>query len=318
MPRGTQFGISIVDLSIMINTLCIIGVGLIGGSFAHAVKRAGQCKRIVGYGRNKASLEKAVALGAIDAFSLQLDEVASDADVILLATPLGAMADIMTALKDLISEDTIITDVGSAKACVLDSVARVFGSMPQNFVAGHPIAGTENSGVEAAFPELFANRRVILTPTDKTSKKALATVRHLWESTGAMVTQMDAKHHDEVLAATSHLPHVLAFTLVDTLAQLSERQEIFEYAAGGFRDFTRIASSDPLMWQDICIDNKNAILKVIQAFEDNLQKLKQAIKNEDSASIRQVFQSAKQARDEYRLKLAEQDRPDSIGKNTSS
>jgi prephenate dehydrogenase len=171
--------------------------------------------------------------------------------------------------------------------------------VPAWFVPGHPIAGTERSGVEASFAELYRGKRVILTPTASTAAAALQRVRAMWEATGAVVNEMEVRHHDEVLAATSHLPHVLAFTLVESLARMSEQREIFEYAAGGFRDFTRIASSDPVMWRDICLANGDAILQMIDRFSGDLQQLADAVRSHDGERLQAVFTSAKQARDRF-------------------
>jgi prephenate dehydrogenase len=198
-----------------------------------------------------------------------------------------------------ISEKTVITDVGSAKASVVADAMAVFGKLPANLVPGHPIAGTEQSGVEASFAELFDQRRVILTPTEASSADAVTTVRQLWELSGADVIEMSVEHHDAVLAATSHLPHMLAYTLVDSLARQDDSQEIFDYAAGGFRDFTRIASSDPQMWHDICLANREALLESLETFSGDLNSLAEAIRNQDTNRLLEIFQNAKRRRDEF-------------------
>jgi len=221
------------------------------------------------------------------------------ADVVVVATPVGAVEAVFRAIAPQLVPETILTDVGSTKASVVAAARAAFGELPANFVPGHPIAGTEQSGVEASFAELFENRRVILTPTEKSAPEAVAKVRAMWEQAGAEVVQTNIEHHDEVLAATSHLPHLLAFSLVDTLATLDDKQEIFEYAAGGFRDFTRIASSDPEMWHDICLHNEPALLKMLERFEADLDKLRQAIADNNSAYLLQVFTRAKAARDQF-------------------
>ncbi len=284
---------------IVIKRVCIIGVGLIGGSFARALRQENLCEVIVGSGRRKANLIKALELGVIDEYNTDIQQASRDADLVVVATPLGAMPKVFTELKKSINKDCIMTDMGSAKACVLKSANDVFGHIPDNFVLAHPIAGTENSGVEASFAELFENRRVILTPVKSTSSSAINLVRRLWEKMGASVTEMSVEHHDEVLAATSHLPHVLAYSIVDTLATMSEKQEIFKYAAGGFKDFTRIASSDPVMWRDICLDNNQAILTMIDLFQSDLNQLKQSIQEKNSEQILKIFKNAKQARDQF-------------------
>ncbi len=280
-----------------IHRLCIIGVGLIGGSLACALKRAGAVGEVIGAGRRAEPLRKALQLGVIDRFELALEQAVAQADMVVVAVPLGAMGAVFAALAGRLPADCVLTDVGSAKGSVLGDVRRVFGQAPANFVPGHPIAGTERSGVEAAFAELFRGRKVILTPLVETAAAALERVRQMWQLTGADVVEMGVHHHDEVLAATSHLPHMLAYTLVDTLARLDDRAEIFRYAAGGFRDFTRIASSDPQMWRDICLANRACLLDVIDLFTCDLAYLAEAIKAADSAAIMAVFERAKHARD---------------------
>jgi len=282
-----------------IKRLCIIGVGLIGGSVARALRNANVVNHIVGAGRDAAHLATAKKLGVIDEYTTDFADAASDADVVLIATPLGAIQGVMAAIKPVVTADTVITDVGSAKECVIDNFRTVFGELLPGFVPGHPIAGTEQSGVEASFAELFQERRVILSPHAKTSTRALDTVRQLWQTCGAVVVEMEAHHHDEVLAATSHLPHMLAFALVDTLARMNDRREIFEYAAGGFRDFTRIASSDPDMWHDIFMSNRKEIVKVLQAFNADLHRLTQAVENGESDFLKETFRRAKSARDKF-------------------
>jgi len=279
--------------------MCIIGVGLIGGSLARAARHAGAVGEVVGCGRTAEHLQRAVDLGVIDRFYTDPAEAVTGADLVVLAVPLGAMEAILAAIRDHLSASAVVTDVGSAKASVVRAAEAVFGVLPPRFVPGHPIAGTERSGVEASFAELFQERRVILTPTRDTDPEALSQVRSLWEATGAEVVDMDIAHHDEILAATSHLPHVLAYTLVDTLAGMGEREEIFEYAAGGFRDFTRIASSDPLMWRDICLANGDAILAVVDQFRAELSEVVEAIRGGDGAELLEIFERAKAARDRY-------------------
>jgi prephenate dehydrogenase len=283
----------------VIGRLCIVGVGLIGGSLARALRLAGSVGSVVGTGRRREPLEKALELGVIDAFDLELRRAVESADVVVVAVPLLAMEPVLTGMADALRPGAIVTDVGSAKASVVATARRALGGRPVRFVAGHPIAGTERSGVEASFASLFQRRRVILTPEADTDPEALATVRDMWAVTGAEVVLMDPAHHDEVLAATSHLPHLLAYALVDTLARMEERTEIFRFAAGGFRDFTRIASSDPTMWHDICVANRDAILGMIARFRDDLDRLTDAIRRRDSEHIRAVFGRAKAARDRF-------------------
>ncbi|MDT8388349.1 MAG: prephenate dehydrogenase/arogenate dehydrogenase family protein [Thiogranum sp.] len=283
----------------MIRRLCIIGVGLIGGSLARALRAAGEVEEIVGASRNAAHLQKAVDLGVIDRYETDLSAAVKGADMVFVSVPLGAMRAAFEAIRGSLDTGAVVTDAGSAKGSVVEDVQSVFASVPAWFVPGHPIAGTEESGVEASSAELYRGRRVILTPLPETRVEATVRVRTMWEATGAVVREMDVKHHDEILAATSHLPHLLAFTLVESLARMSEKREIFEYAAGGFRDFTRIASSDPVMWRDICLANRDAVLDLLHHFGKDLDVLASAIRNRDEKSILQLFQDAKAARDAF-------------------
>lgn len=283
----------------MIERLTIIGVGLIGGSLARALKSANAVKEVVGTSRDSQHLQQALDLGVIDRIEMDLGAAVSDAEMVVVAVPVGAMETIFAKIAPHLSADAVVTDVGSTKASVVEVAKKAFGELPAGFVPGHPIAGTEKSGVEASIADLFRQRRVILTPTETSSADAISKVRAMWEMTGAIVTETSVSHHDEVLAATSHLPHLLAFALVDTLATMDDKQEIFEYAAGGFRDFTRIASSDPLMWHDICVHNEPALLKILDRFESDLDRLREAIANNDSDYLLQVFSRAKAARDQF-------------------
>ncbi len=283
----------------LIKRLVIIGVGLIGGSLALALKRKQVCNEIVGCGRNIENLQKAIELNIIDRYTTDLIEAVHDADMIMLAVPLSMMAAVFQTIQPHLSENAIITDAGSAKACVILDAQRYLAEKYSNFVAGHPIAGTEKSGATAAFAELYDNRRVILTPTMDTNPQAHEKVRQMWQLAGAQVVDMDVTSHDQVLAATSHVPHILAYSLVDTLAMMNERVAIFENAAGGFRDFTRIASSNPKMWHDICLSNHVAVLDVLAKFNQNLTILTQAIEQEDSETIMQIFTRAKVERDKF-------------------
>jgi len=284
----------------VIRRLCVIGVGLIGGSLARALRAAGFCSEVVGAGRDPTHLQRAVELGVIDRFDTDLAAAVDGADMVLVAVPLGAMEPVFTAIRGHLAAGAVLTDAGSAKGSVITAARNAFGELPPGFVPGHPIAGTEQSGVEASFPELYRDRRVILTPLATTDPAATARVRAMWEAAGARVVEMEPEHHDEVLAATSHLPHVLAFTLVESLARLHhDKKEIFEYAAGGFRDFTRIASSDPVMWRDICLANGDAIQYMIDRFIGDLQTLSQAVHAHDGQQLLDIFTAAKAARDRF-------------------
>ncbi len=285
----------------LIRRLCIIGVGLIGGSLARALREASAVGEVVGAGRGEDNLRAAVRLGVVDRYDTDVSRAVADADVVVVAAPLGAISSVLRAIAPHLAPDCVLTDVGSAKGSVVADVERIYGAIPPHFVPGHPIAGTEKSGVEASFATLFQRRRVILTPLAETAVTAYRLIRRMWELTGAEVVDMGVRHHDAVLAATSHLPHVLAYTLVDTLARLDDRAEVFRYAAGGFRDFTRIASSDPQMWHDICVANREQLLEMLTLFSADLAQLTEAIRSDDRAAILAAFQRAKRARDNLYL-----------------
>ncbi len=283
----------------MIERLCIIGVGLIGGSLALALRQAGAVGHVIGCNRSTESLATARELGIIDAGETDPVRAAAGADLVVVAVPMLAMEGVFRAIAPAISPATVLTDAGSTKGHVIRAAAAAFGQVPPRLVPGHPIAGTEQSGPAAAFPELYRGRRVILTPVAHTDPTATARVRWMWEQAGAQVEAMEIEHHDEVLAATSHLPHMLAYSLVDALARMEEHREIFRFAAGGFRDFTRIASSDPQMWHDICLTNRDQLLKMLSRFGSDLQRLSAAIDAGDSATVLEIFSRAKTARDRY-------------------
>ena len=282
-----------------IHRLAVIGVGLIGGSLARALRRAGYVEEVVGCGRGRANLEEALALGVIDRYTHDVGEAVAGADMVFLAVPLGAMRETLAALAGRLDPGAVVTDGGSAKGSVVEDCRAVFGEVPPFFVPGHPIAGTENTGVAASFPELYVNRRVILTPLAETSPQALERVEAMWRACGADVTRMGLEHHDEVLAATSHLPHMLAFSLVDALARMKENDEIFLYAAGGFRDFTRIASSNPVMWRDICVANRHALGDMMERYMAEMAELAECVRRGDGERLLEIFTRAKAARDRY-------------------
>lgn len=287
----------------MIERLCIVGVGLIGGSLARALREAGVVGEIVGAGRDAAHLQLGVDLGVLDRYHTDPAQAVRGADCVVVATPLGAIGGILEAIREHVEPNVVITDVGSSKRGVADDARAALGDRIANFVPGHPIAGTEKSGITASFPDLFRGRRVILTPLQENRPETVARVRAMWEAAGSTVTEMGLEHHDLVLAATSHLPHMLAYTLVDTLARMDEQAEIFDYAAGGFRDFTRIASSDPVMWRDVCLSNRTAILDLIGRFQADLTALAEAIEAGHDEVLSTVFMRAKEARDRYAERL---------------
>lgn len=285
----------------MFDRLCIIGVGLIGGSIARAARLHGLSQHIVGYGREQDSnnLRTAKRLQVIDDYYLDIESALKDTDCVVIATPVGSMAGILSLLKPFWTEKAIYTDVGSTKGSVIAAARQVFGNVPDNLVPAHPIAGAEQSGVEAAVDDLFLNKRLIITPVENTRLDALQKIQHFWEGLGSAVSIMEVNRHDAVLAATSHLPHVLAYSLVDMLGRKDEQSEIFKYAAGGFRDFTRIASSDPTMWLDICTANKNQIIPLIQQLKNELDKIEQMLANDDSRQLFETFTYARNARQRF-------------------
>ena len=281
----------------MIERLAIIGVGMIGSSLALALKRAGVVGHVVGCGRNQANLEKGIELGVIDSYQLSIADAIEAANTVVVAVPLGAMESVFQKISESITDEMVITDVGSAKASVVKIAEACFGARAGQFVPGHPIAGAEKSGVEAGLADLYQNRRVILTPLDSTDPTAMARIEQMWLSCGARIDILGVDHHDKVLAATSHLPHMLAYSLVNYLSNLNEHDEIFNYAAGGFMDFTRIASSDPVMWRDVCISNGDALLSFIEGFKNELDQVSSAIRDQDGERLLQLFGKAKSERD---------------------
>ena len=292
-------GIQGVLHHLMFKKITIIGVGLIGGSLARALKRRSLCEWVTGCGRNEATLQKAVELGVIDHYSLDIREAVAGADVVVLATPLATTEALLRKMLDGLKPGCIITDVGSAKVAVVAAARAALGDRFRYFVPAHPVAGTEKSGVEASFAELFEKHVVIITPVPETDVASNKIITDMWQGVGATTVELPADHHDEVLAATSHLPHMLVYALVDCLARMQDREEIFAYAAGGFADFTRIASSNPEMWRDICLANREPLLAVMDGFEQRLQDLKQAIAAGEGDQLLKIFSRAKQARDRF-------------------
>ncbi len=282
-----------------IPVLCVIGTGLIGGSLSLALKQQNYCGRIIGAGRSEATLQRAKQLAIIDDYDTSIAAAVAQADMVFVSVPLGAMSAVFEQIKPALKADAVVTDAGSAKQQVVNLAEKIFAEHSQRFVAGHPIAGTENSGPAAAFAELYQQRRVILTPTTHTLASALEQVTAMWQATGATVERMDATHHDKVLAATSHLPHAIAFALVDCLASMDDIDEIFRFAAGGFRDISRIASSDPVMWRDTFMQNREQILEMIQRYQAELDIIYQALQSSDAASLQALFTRAKKSRDQF-------------------
>jgi prephenate dehydrogenase len=289
------------------DTVVILGLGLIGGSLARALRKSGFSKRFVAYGHREPSLKRGVELGVIDDFTLDLDEAIDQADVLVLCAPTLIAADMLRDILPRLAgreRTPVVTDVASVKGNLRDAAIEAVGQVPPQLVLAHPIAGSEQSGVDASSAELFVNHRVILTPDAATDPAALELIRGMWASTGAEVVDMAVAEHDIVLAATSHLPHVLAYALVDALAKSPASEDIFRFAAGGFRDFTRIASSDPAMWRDIAIANRPALLDAIDMFSNQLAHLRQAVSDGDGEELYGTFTRAKTARDEFAAILA--------------
>jgi len=289
-----------VPENVLFEKVAFIGLGLIGSSLARVLRAKGLARQIVASTRSQSTLDQALTIGVIDAgFSDPVDAVI-DADLIVLAMPVGATETVLRTIKDKIKPDTVITDVGSTKGNVLQAAINVFGSnLPSGFVPAHPIAGAEKSGVMAGKVDLFRHHKVIVTPLETTSSIALDKVTQMWKAAGADVLKMTVADHDEILAHTSHLPHLLAFNLVEQLINRSDNLDVFRFAAGGFRDFTRIAASDPQMWHDIFLANKKAILAAIDGFTSQLSQLKTLIENDDSTPLIGTLTRAQAARTHF-------------------
>ncbi|KIO50021.1 prephenate dehydrogenase/arogenate dehydrogenase family protein [Nitrosospira sp. NpAV] len=288
----------------MINKLVIIGVGLIGGSFALALRKAGKVKHIVGVGRSRENMQRALERGAIDEIADDLPSALKHADVILLATPVGQLGGIMAQISPYLEPGTIVTDAGSTKQDVVRSAYSHLAGYLKNFVPAHPIAGAELSGAGAADADLYRGKNVVLTPLDETSADAVRQVTELWQACGAHVSQMNAAQHDKILAAVSHLPHVLAFLLMNHVSFSTEHDpdeplhpdDPLRFAGSGFRDFTRIAGSSPEMWRDICLANREALSRQIDAYQKELAALREMLARDDSEAVERIFTSAREAR----------------------
>ena len=277
-------------------------MGLIGGSFALALKKA-NAYQIIGIGRSQESLHEAFSLGVIDAFSdtqeANIHEALDGADLILIAAPVAQTASILKSIKPHLSNKTIITDAGSTKSDVLACAKEVLGRQFNQFVGGHPIAGAEKSGVSAATADLFSGKNVVLTPSQEANIHKVASVTDYWRSCGANVSEMSAETHDSIFAAVSHLPHLLAFALVDDIASRPNAQQLFSFAASGFRDFTRIAGSHPEMWRDISLANKTALLSELNAYQNELSQINELLSNENGAGLQALFERASVARNAW-------------------
>jgi len=281
----------------LINKLAIIGVGLMGGSLALALREKGEVGEVVGVGRGISNLEEAKSLGIIDSYTQNIMDGVSGADVVIVATPVGSIVDIIAKSQKHMKDGAIITDVGSVKGEIVEGVDRVLDDR-LHFVGGHPIAGTEKSGASAAFPGLYRGSRCILTPSQKTDETALDKVLRMWQAADADVIIMGTEEHDKILAAISHLPHMVAYALVNTVDGVRDFEEgILKYSAGGFKDFTRIASSSPEMWRDICFMNRTALIDMIDRFTTQLGDIRGMVESGDSSGLLENFERSKQARD---------------------
>ena len=287
---------SVKEKQFHVQTLAVIGVGMIGGSLSLALKQRGLVSKVIGVGRSRANLQKALSMKVIDEIAIDVVEAARNADIILLGTPVGAMPTLLAQMVPVLDQNKIITDVGSVKQGIVDQAKQIMGHNISRFVPAHPIAGKEHSGVGAASADLYERHKVAITPNADTDPDALQTIVNMWRSVGADVVKMGVEEHDRVLAMTSHLPHVLAYAMVHYFAGSADREKCYQMAAGGFYDFTRIASSDPAMWRDICRMNKGQVLSHIQGFQENLSDIVKLIENGNDDAIEALFSDAKKAR----------------------
>lgn len=284
----------------MIERLAILGVGLIGGSLALSLKQQGLVKEVIGYGRSQANMDDALRRGIIDTAVSRAAEAVCDADMVVLAVPIASMRSLLVEIRPYLASDAIITDVGSAKGCWVNDVLSVWeGIWPSNAVPAHPIAGAERSGANAAKADLYVNRKVVITPHAQTDADALEKVRQMWLATGAEVRLMSVEEHDQTFAWTSHLPHLLSFALVDMFSEREDVARLFDYTAGGFRDFTRIAASDPTMWRDIVQLNAPAIAQALASYQHKLSQYAAWLEQEDWSAFADSFVQAKATRDYF-------------------
>ena len=282
-----------------LNKLLIFGVGLIGGSLALALKRAHAVQHVVGIGRPGDNLQPALELGVIDETTHDIASALTDADMVVIATPVAQIPLILTAIAPHLKPQTVVTDVGSTKSDVICHARAALQVHFERFVAGHPIAGAEKSGAAAAQPDLFQSRNVVLTPTVETNPDALDAVCRMWQVAGANICRMDAETHDGIFAAVSHLPHLLAFALVDELSRRANAEQLFDFAASGFRDFTRIAGSSPEMWRDISLANRDALLSELDAYQHELEQMRALLQQRDGAGLQALFERASNARNTW-------------------
>ena len=276
--------------------ICIVGLGLIGGSFALNLKLRGFTGKITAVDINPEAIEKGIELEVIDSGSIK-HSIAENADLIVLATPVGVYESVLKQLKPFISEKAIVSDLGSVKGRLVYKCEEILKGVAP-FVGGHPIAGTEKSGVENVVENLFVGAKFIITPTENTDKEAMEKVAKLWKNLGSEIVIMDPYYHDRIFAAVSHLPHVVAYSIVDAIDKLSDELSVnlFQFTGGGFRDFTRIAMSDPVMWRDICIENKDNLLKSLRTFRESIRKVEELIEKADKEGLKAFFEKAREKR----------------------
>jgi len=281
----------------MMKKVSIIGIGLIGGSLAKAIKKTHQSEIVFGYGRDEERLERAQKGNLIDQYSKNMGEALDGANMVIIATPVGSYESILKEMKPHISEDMVISDVGSTKVSVIEAVKAVFDGVFDNFIPAHPITGKEKSGFEVSDADLFVNKKVIITPLENNNPESIKILTKMWEEIGAEVDFMTPQSHDDLLGMTSHLPHMLAFSLVNYL--VSQHPEASVYAAGGFKDFSRIASGDAIMWRDICLHNRDAIIAHIKGYQESLNTLADAINSQNKDQLESLFREAKNTRDSW-------------------
>ena len=281
----------------MFKKVCIIGCGLIGSSLARAIKKNNLAQKIVSSNRSNVVNKKVIELNIVEDSSPDTKKMVIDSDLVVIATPLSSYEEVIIKIKDSLKNGSILTDVGSVKENVMNLVEK---NLPENvsWIPSHPIAGTEESGPESGFAELFQNRWCILTPSSKSKEKDIKLLKTFWEKLGSKVDAMEAKQHDYILSITSHIPHLIAYNIVNTSLDFQDEKEtnIIKYSAGGLRDFTRIAASNPIMWRDVFIQNKKNTSKMIDKFIENLEDLKKAIENEDGTKLEKIFVKTKKIR----------------------
>lgn len=281
----------------------VVGLGLIGGSVASGLKKRKLVEQIIGYDEDAASLASALEAGVIDCAASSVADFAKCVDIMIIAVPVLSVQSIL----EQIPLNKIITDVGSVKAPIIEASRIAYGKVPEKLVPGHPIAGSEKQGITSANPDLFENHTVILTPLKSTDENATETIRKLWQSLGSQVIEMSAARHDNILAQTSHLPHLLAYALVEALSSRGDNMEVLKFAAGGFRDFSRIAAADPIIWRDIFKANRSEVIKALDRFLEEISLLRQLVLNGDSDAMEKVFRRARKARNDYLKQFQEYD-----------